>query len=159
MFTFSITIWVQMALETYISSPDPSIICLSMGRPQGLPKPIMSSTDLRIFLPNLVTFPCSIVPDGTAHPSGWLYSGSVNLFSRLTHHSQLPVQVYICITCLRGMQFPPHWVPTPTLCPHPLLPTAAGVSISKGKSDYVPRSLTPLLPCIKPLNAVSFLSG
>ena len=157
MFTFSITIWVQMALEMYISSPDPSIIYLSTGRPQGLPKPFMSSTDLRIFLPKSGHLPMF-------HRSRWHFLSiwlAILGFGKFifSAHSPLPapspsLHLY---HLPETMQFPPHWVPTLTLCPHPLLPTAAGVSISKCKSDYVPCSLTPLLPCIKPLNAVSFL--
>lgn len=54
---------VQMALDTYISIPDPSITGLSTWRLQRLPKAIMFQTNVRIFLPKsgyLPVFPLSI---------------------------------------------------------------------------------------------------
>lgn len=51
MSTSSTAICAQMALETYVSIPDPSITDLSTRRPQRFPKPIMFHTDLRIFPP------------------------------------------------------------------------------------------------------------
>lgn len=84
------------------------------GGLKGSRNPLCPQLTSGSFYPNLVTFRCSTIPDGTAHPSGWLNSGSVSLFSWLTHHSQLPVQVYICITCLRRCSS------LLTGCPHPL---------------------------------------
>lgn len=151
-----ITIWMQMALEMYISIPDPSITDLSTWRPQRLPKPIMSQTHLNIFLPKAGHLPV-FHPSRWHRPSIWLDKlRFVYSFAQLTLHFQPPVQVYVCVSWLRRMQFPPLWSPTSILGPHPLLLTAAGVSISKCKSDYVPRFQTPH-PYLKPLNAFSFL--
>lgn len=118
-----------------------------LGGLKGSLNPLCSTLISGSFHPNLVIFRSYIFPDGAAHPSGLVKSGLENSFAQLALHSQLPVQIYISVSCLRWMRFPPHWTPTSTLGPQPLL-RATGVSISKCKSDHVtcsPNYPPPLL--------------
>ena len=94
------------ASQTHLS------LIFPLGGLKGSLNPLCPKLTSGSFYPNLVTFRCSVFPDSTAYPYGWVNSGLVNSFAQLTHHSQLPVQVYICISCWRWTQFlltgPPH---------------------------------------------------